>query len=460
MFDSWFIDYLEYLLMKFFLLLSVIHAALLFPAAADDWPQWFGPERDGVWRENGILEKFPAGGPKILWRAPVNRGYAGPSVAGNRVFVMDRKALNTAEAKIKGARTGKKQGNERLLCLDATTGKVIWEKAYNCLYTMSYSAGPRVTPLVDGNRVYTFGGEGNLICRAIEGGEEKWSHDFKKLFGVTTQTWGFAAAPLVHGDLLICLGSGDGSTAVAFNKVSGKEVWRSVSAKQPGYCPPRIVKHAGRDLLIIWHPEAANALDPLTGKVYWSVSWKIRAGLTIATPLMVGEDHLFFTNFYNGSMLLKLKPDESAPDIVYRTERASERKTTHLHGIMNTPVLREGHLFAACSYGEFRCMEALTGKRVWESLKPIALEKPARWGTVFVTPHEDRYILFTEKGDLVIANLSVEGYVEIDRAHVIEPNGIDLRQRDIVWSHPAYARKCAFIRNDTEVICVSLAKEP
>ena len=126
---------------------------------------------------------------------------------------------------------------------------------------------------------------------------------------------------------------------------------------------------------------------------------------------------------------------------------------------MNTPVLRDGHLYQACSYGQFRCMEALTGKRVWESFAPIALDAPARWGTVFVTPHEDRYFLFTEKGDLVIANLSTKGYKEIDRAHLIEPNGIDLRQRDIVWSHPAYANKCCFVRNDTEIICVSLAKE-
>ena len=437
-----------------FLLLSF----LLPSALADDWPQWFGPEHDGVWRETGIIDKFPDGGPKVLWRTPVNRGYAGPSVAGDRVFVMDRKALDTQEAKAKGARTGEKQGNERLLCLNAVTGKVIWEKAYDCPYTMSYSAGPRVTPLVDGDRVYTFGGEGNLICRATEDGSKKWAHDFKDLFNVKTQTWGFAASPLVHGDLLICLASGDGTTAVAFNKASGKEVWRSLTAKQPGYCPPCIVKHKGRDLLLIWHPEAINALDPLNGKIYWRVPWKVRYGLTITAPQMVDDEHLFLSSFYNGSTLLKLKEDESTPDIVYRTERASERKTTHLHGIMNTPVLRDGHLFGACSYGEFRCMEALSGKRVWESLKPIALEKPVRWGTVFVTPHEDRYFLFTEKGDLVIANLSVEGYEEIDRAHVIKPNGLDLRQRDIVWSHPAYARKCAFIRNDSEVICVSLAK--
>ncbi|MDB4792383.1 PQQ-like beta-propeller repeat protein, partial [bacterium] len=244
-------DFIFIAIMKSLFSASLLLVLLSVTAIADDWGQWFGPQRDGVWRETGILEKFPSGGPKVLWRTPVNRGYAGPSVVGDRVFVMDRKALNTAEAKAKGARTGNKQGNERLLCLDAATGKVIWEKTYDCPYTMSYSAGPRVTPLVDGDRVYTLGGEGNLICRSAEDGAEKWSHDFKKLFAVKTQTWGFASSPLVYEDLLICLGSGEGSTAVAFHKVTGKEVWRSVSAKHPGYCPPRIVKHAGRDLLPI-----------------------------------------------------------------------------------------------------------------------------------------------------------------------------------------------------------------
>ena len=176
--------------MKSLLSASLLFLALSAPATADDWPQWFGPQRDGVWRETGIIDKFPSDGPKVLWRTPVNRGYAGPSVAANRVFVMDRKALDTPEAKAKGARTGQKQGDERLLCLDAASGKVIWEKTYDCPYTMSYSSGPRVTPLVDGELVYTFGGEGNLICRATEDGAEKWSHDFKKLFAVKTQTWG------------------------------------------------------------------------------------------------------------------------------------------------------------------------------------------------------------------------------------------------------------------------------
>ena len=100
----------------------------------------------------------------------------------------------------------------------------------------------------------------------------------------------------------------------------------------------------------------------------------------------------------------------------------------------------------------------INGERLWDSLKPIALKRPVRWGNVFITPHADRYFLFTEKGDLAIAKLSPQGYEEIDRAHVIKPDGADMRQRKIVWSHPAYARKCCFVRNDSEIICISLAK--
>ncbi|NNC88499.1 MAG: PQQ-like beta-propeller repeat protein [Akkermansiaceae bacterium] len=441
--------------MKTFPLLVL--AALAPPVLdADDWPQWFGPGRDGIWREAGIVEKFPEGGPKVLWRTPIHRGYAGPAVADGRVYVIDREVSDPSKAPANPFKTGKVPGNERLLCLDAATGKVVWEQAYDCTYGISYAAGPRATPTVDGDRVYTLGAEGNLFCRSAGDGAEIWSHDFNELCGVETQVWGFAASPLVEGGLLICLAAGDGSTAMAFDKRTGKEVWRALSARDPGYCPPRIIEHAGRRLLIVWHPESVNALDPATGESVWTIPWKIRSGLTIPTPQPVGDEHLFLSSFYNGSMMLKLQPDHTTPEVVYRTGHASEKKTTHLHGIMNTAVLHDGHLYAACSYGEFRCMEAATGKRLWESLEPIGLERPTRWGTVFVTPHEDRFFLFTERGDLVIARLSAKGYVEVDRAHVIAPDGIDLRQREIVWSHPAYARKCCFVRNDSEVICLSL----
>lgn len=370
---------------------------------------------------------------------------------------MDRKLADESENPENPFSRDKIPGNERLLCVNAMNGKVLWEKAYNCNYAISYSAGPRATPLIDEERIYTLGSEGTLFCRKTDDGSEIWSTDFNTAFETKTPTWGFSAAPMIYGKLLICLAGGDGSVAVAFDKMTGKEKWKALSAKEPGYAPPVIINHSEKDLLIIWHPESANALNPKTGELIWSVPWQLRFGLSVSTPQLVG-DILYFSSFYNGSMALKLKA-KGQPEIIWRTAKVSEKRTEHLHGIINTAVINGGHIYGACSYGEFRCLELASGKRVWESLKPVGLERPARWGTVFVTPHEDRYFLFSETGDLAIAKLSPEGYKEISRAHVIEPNGLDMKQRKIVWSHPAYAMQSSFIRNDSELIRVSLASE-
>ena len=439
------------------LTLFILFFALSGIIKADDWPGWLGSKRDGVWREKGIVKKFPGNGPKILWKTKINRGYAGPAVSKGKVFIMDRELNKNAKSPDNPFSRGKIPGNERLLCIDADSGKLIWEKPYDCDYTISYSAGPRATPIVDKERVYTIGAEGNLFCRKTSDGSTIWANDFNASFNTKTPTWGFSASPLIHGELLICLAGGEGSVAVAFDKLTGKEQWRSLSSKEPGYAPPVIVNHGGKELLIVWTPESVNALDPKTGKKIWSIPWELRFGLSVSTPQLVG-DILFLSSFYNGSMALKIKAGEE-PEIVWKTAKVSEKRTEHLHGIMNTAVINEGYIYGACSYGEFRCLSLKSGKRIWDSLEPVGLERPSRWGTVFVTPHENRYFLFSETGDLAIAELSKSGYKEISRAHVIEPNGIDMRQRKIVWSHPAYAMKSCFIRNDTELIRVSLASE-
>ena len=157
-------------------------------------------------------------------------------------------------------------------------------------------------------------------------------------------------------------------------------------------------------------------------------------------------------------MAIKLS-GEKQPKIMWKTAKVSEKRTEHLHGIMNTAVIKDGYIYGACSYGEFRCLSLETGKRLWESLDPVGLKRPSRWGTVFVTPHKDRFFLFSENGDLALAKIDSKGYHEISRSNLIKPNGIDMRQRKIVWSHPAYSMKSCFVRNDTEVIRVSLSKE-
>ncbi|HTD85129.1 MAG TPA: PQQ-binding-like beta-propeller repeat protein, partial [Candidatus Binatia bacterium] len=341
-------------------------AALLNSARADDWPQWLGPKRDGIWRELGILKEFPPGGPKIRWRTPVGAGYAGPAVVMGKVYVTDRTVAPKGSAPSDPFQRGQIPGTERVLCLSEADGKILWIHEYDCPYDISYPAGPRATPLVEQDRVYTLGAEGNLFCFQRESGKVLWSHDFKKDLGAKTPLWGFAAHPLIDGNKLICLVGGQGSVAVAFDKLTGKEIWRALSAKEPGYCPPTMVEVAGRRQLIIWHPESINALEPETGKLAWSVPMEVRSGLSIPTPRQ-HDDLLFITSFYNGPIMLRLTQDK--PIILWRGKANSERNTDGLHSIMATPFFEGDHIYGVCSYGQLRCLKARTGERVWETFE-------------------------------------------------------------------------------------------
>lgn len=138
----------------------------------DDWPQWMGPGRDNVWREKGILERFPQGGARVLWRTPIAGGYAGPAVASGRVFVTDFVPEGGEAAD--GPRQKGGRGTERVLCLDAGTGAILWTHDEPETYTISYPSGPRCTPLVDGDRVYTLGAEGRLVCLRVADGAVEW----------------------------------------------------------------------------------------------------------------------------------------------------------------------------------------------------------------------------------------------------------------------------------------------
>jgi outer membrane protein assembly factor BamB len=423
------------------------------PVRADDWPQWMGPQRDGVWRETGLVETFPAGGPPIRWRVSIGGGYAGPAVVGGRVFVTDRQLARGASNPSDPFKQGEIPGTERVLCLSEADGKLLWKHEYDCAYTVSYPAGPRTTPLVSEGKVYTLGAEGHLFCFGAKDGKILWSRDFKKDFGTKTPLWGFSAHPLLDGNRLICVVGGEGSVAVAFDKDTGKELWRALSAKEPGYCPPTIVNGGGRRQLIIWHPEAVNSLNPETGEVYWSERWAIRSGLSVPTPVQNG-DRLFLTAFYNGPLMLKLEPDKAAATVLWRGKKTSERDTDGLHSIMPTPFIEGGHIYGVCSYGQLRCLKADTGERVWETFAATT-GKEARWANAFLVKNGSRFFIFNELGDLIIARLTPKGYEEVSRAHLLEPTGT-AAGRNVVWSHPAFANKCVFVRNDKEILCASL----
>jgi outer membrane protein assembly factor BamB len=405
---------------------------------ADDWPQWGGPQRDLVWREDGIVEELPAELARV-WSAPIGAGYAGPSVAGGRVFVADR-----IEA----------DGLERVLAVDAETGREIWRHAYAVDYTISYPLGPRATPTVDEDRVYALGAMGDLFCLNAATGEVVWQKNLPRDFNTQLPTWGMAAAPLVDGDQLIVLAGGrPDALVVSLDKRTGNELWRALEDEQVGYCPPLIFNFGGQSQLIIWHPAAVSAIDPQDGRLLWEVPFDVQAGLTIPTPRKLGS-RLFVTAFYNGPVMIELGADGMSPQVLWRSAAGNnEIKNDSLHAIMCTPIVRDDFVFGVGSYGELRCLDTQNGNVVWETRDATG---EGRWWNAFLIEHKDRVFLANEQGELIVARLDGEGYHEFSRAKLIEPTQ-PIQRRMTVWSHPAFAMKSVFARNDRELVRVSLA---
>ncbi|MEX2262270.1 MAG: PQQ-binding-like beta-propeller repeat protein [Bryobacteraceae bacterium] len=423
--------------------------SLAIPARGEDWPEWRGKGRTGVWNETGILETFPKDGLKVRWRTPLRGGYAGPSVADGRVFVTDFTPTQT------------NKGTERALCLDEKTGKVLWTREWETDYTgLNYNVGPRATPTVDGDRVYTLGAMGALHCLNARTGEVLWKKDYVKEYRTQVPVWGITGAPIVDGPRLIALVGGENNAkVVVFDKMTGKELWRALSSDwEPGYCQPFLTGSGAARQLVIWHPAALSSLNPETGAVYWEQPFKIHMGMTLATPV-VSASRLLVSSFYNGSMMVELSAEKPAARMLWKGTSDSEIKTDGLHSVVSTPAMVGDYVYGICSYGKLRCLNAKTGARVWETLQATVEE--ARWSSGFLVRHGERFFINNDRGELIIADLSPEGYREISRTKLIKPTTKVGNRRElggVNWSHPAYANRHIFARNDEEIFSASLEK--
>ncbi|MCI0461594.1 MAG: PQQ-like beta-propeller repeat protein [Gemmataceae bacterium] len=436
----------------------LLAALALAHARADDWPQWLGPRRDSVWREDGILTKFPPKGPKVLWRQPLAVGYTGPAVVGERLYVMDRVRPGDENGKVPVYKAG--PGKERVLCLSVRDGKLLWKHEYDSPYVkVGYPSGPRATPLVDGERLYTLGTMGHLFCLDARSGKVHWSKNFVDDYKAPLPVWGWAAHPLIDGDRLICLVGGEKRAVMAFDKRTGKELWQALTTEEICYAPPILSEAGGRKQLIVWLSETVNGLDPQTGKGFWSVPHPAdgmpeRPAVNIATPLQAGPV-LYVSSFYHGTLALKLAADRPAVEVLWRGKNGVPPKSNSLNTVMSTLVVRDGHLYSVCAFGELRCLDAKTGQRQWETYALFGGKKEL-FGTAFFVEQGDRSFIFTDLGDLVIGRLTPKGFQEIDRTKLIEPTQ-STRGRTVVWCHPAFANRCVYVRNDREILCVSLA---
>jgi outer membrane protein assembly factor BamB len=379
-----------------------------------------------------------------------------------RVYVMDRE-----RAPQPGGAPPKKgqplQGLEKVLCFNAADGKLIWKHEYSCPYkALSYAQGPRMTPLVHQGKVYTVGAMGDMCCLDAETGKVHWNLNLVKAYNAPLPIWGYAAHLLIDGDLLYSLVGGPGSCVVAFNKDTGKEVWKALTDEDVCYSPPMIYEAGGKRQLIVWPSQALYGLNPATGEVYWSQRYPAigavqRPAVNIAT-IRVQGDLLFLSNAYHGPMMLRLAADKPAATVLWKADR---KKPTEDDGKLNilcpTPVIKDGYVYGVSMDAKLMCLDAQTGKEMWKTFDAID-GKETDCGTVFVIPQGDRFVLFNDQGDLILANLTPKGYKELSRARIIEPMP-NPRGRKVVWSHPAFARRCVFARNDKEMVCVCLAAD-
>ena len=416
--------------------------------SADDWPQWRGENRDGVWSEKGVVEQLPEN-PKVKWRMPIGKGYTGPTIANGMVYVMDRV---TDPEQI-----------ERIHCFNADSGKEVWSHQYPSKYRIGYTAGPRACVTIDDGKAYALGAMGHFTCLDAKTGNVVWENDLNATYQIQSRKkdenrmpiWGMTCSPLVYKDKVILQVGAKEAGVVAFDKQTGDEVWKATDHRGQ-YSSPILTKQGKDDVVICWTGDGVVGIGPAEGKIHWSIEWKPRnMPIGCASPVLK-DNHLFLTSFYDGSMLIKLDPDSPAAEKLWHRVGDNERSTEALHSIISTPVWLGDHVYGVDSYGEFRCLDAKTGDRIWEDSTAVPR---ARWSTIHFVRNGELIWMFNERGELLTAKLSPERFEELSRTKIIEPTKAQLNQRGgVCWSHPAFAMKCIFARNDKELICIDLSE--
>jgi len=411
----------------------------------DEWPDWRGPGRDGIWHEDGIIKEFDTDQIKIKWLVPVNAGYSGPTIEDGRVYLTDR--------------ISRPEELERVLCFDAKNGNEIWSYSYACEYVgVGYPAGPRSSVIIDGDHAYSLGTMGHLFCFDKKNGQVEWSKDLNKEYRIRMPIWGIAAAPLiVEEKIILNIGGSDNGCVVALNKNTGREIWRNLE-DDASYAAPILINQAGRPVVVVWTGQNVVGLSPDNGELFWKIEFvQKQMIINISTPVLY-NNHLFVSSFFDGAMVIKLSNTNHSAEKVWFRGGENERNTDALHCCISTPVILDGYVYGVDSYGELRCLDLLTGDRIWEDLTAV---KRARWANIHFVQNKDLIYMFNENGELIIARLSKEGFDEIDRAKLIEPTKEQLNRGGVgvTWAHPGFAYKHVFIRSDTELVCADLSEQ-
>ena len=309
-----------------------------------EWPDWRGPNRDGTWNETGILKKFESDQLEIKWSVPVSAGYSGPTVADGKVYLTDR--------------FKSPKNIERVLCFDAITGEIIWSHSYDCKYTgVGYPAGPRASVIIDNDKAYSLGTMGHLYCFDKNTGDIVWKKDLNKEYSIRMPIWGIAAAPLIVDNKIILNIGGEGDACiVALNKLTGKEIWKNLE-DDVSYSAPILIEQGNIPVMVVWTGQNVVGMDPSTGRKYWQEEFRQEQMIINISSPVVHSNYLFVSNFFDGSLLLKLGTDKPTATKVWQRKGKNERNTDALHCCISTPILSDDAIFGVDSYGELRCLD-------------------------------------------------------------------------------------------------------
>lgn len=410
-------------------------AILFFAFVSSDWPGFLGPTRNGVAGEHDISRIWGEPGPEIQWSIEMGEGYAGPVIAKDKVYVFDRKGTNA-----------------RLRCLKAADGGVLWQQTYATDYVDMYgfSNGPRAAPMVDGERVYTLGVEGLLQCRSGSDGSLVWQRDTNAEYGVVQNFFGVGSSPVIYENLIIAMIGGspadspdiksgrttaNGTCVVAFDKLSGAEIYRTGNYLA-SYASPIITSHSGRSWCLVFARAGLLGLNPDDGREDFFFPWRAWRNETVnaSTPVVQGQHVLITESYEKGAAWLKISDSGVAP------VRLDDRRNQTMASHWATPIYSQGYLFGC--HGEktsnalLRCIDWNSGQVMWD--------KPGL-GRTSLTLVGDHLLVLSEKGILRLIKADPSGYSELGQLKPVSSPA---------WNVPAVADGHVFVRGPKRLVCL------
>jgi outer membrane protein assembly factor BamB len=400
--------------------IPIVCAAFSFivrAACGDDWPQWRGPQQDGISRETGLLAPWPEKGPPELWRVPLGNGFSAVSVVGGRAFTL----FGSTEGEFAAA-------------FNVADGKTLWKtRLSDLLKNASYGDGPRATPAVDSGRVYALSGQGALRCLDAGDGHTVWGCDLLAKFGGNPPEYGFSASPVVMGNMLVVVaGAGHGKTLAAFDKASGKVFWTALDDRI-GYSTPRQVTIDGASQIIVLTGEAVVSVSPKDGKEFWRQAWKTELDANVATPVISGNRLFISTGYSTGCASFELSVKDGTP--AAKELWASKKMKNYF----STSVLVDGYLYGFDN-NKLTCLDFHTGKTMWQT-------GGFNRGSLIVA--DGKLIIFGDQGLLALAEISPDSYKEISKFQFCDER---------TWTVPTLSGGRLFLRNEKELACLGVWK--